>query len=105
MATGSQTDSPWLFKKIITPIEPSSIQSMGPPSSGRLSPGPTTRRRPGLKNLPKESYEMADSRKPAMEKADSQEPAMKNADSPESATKSADSKKPAKTATTKTTPT
>ena len=70
MATGILTDYPWLFRNYQTI-------------------------RPSFSNLPQDSYEMADSRKPAVEKADTPGPAMK----------SAASKKPAKTAPTKTTPT
>ena len=51
-------------------------------------PRADTRRRPGLRNLPQEIYEMAGSPK----RTDSQKPAMKKADS----------QKPAKTAPTKT---
>ncbi|XP_073354327.1 cytochrome P450 81Q32-like [Aegilops tauschii subsp. strangulata] len=47
------------------PIEPSSVRSVGPTSPGRLPQGPTLQRRPGPGNLPQDSCEMADSRKPA----------------------------------------
>ena len=105
MATGSLTDCPWLFQKIIRPLGLQAFQALGrlprPVTSKADSRKATQPQRPPLQD----NHGMADSREPAIEDIDSPEPALKNADFPEPATKSADSKKPAKTATTKTTPT
>ena len=92
MATGSLTDYPWLFQKIIRPLGLQAFQALGrllrpATSEDRLSEGD-----PASATSPQDNHGMADSRKPAIENADSPEPAMKNADS----------KKPAKIAPTKT---
>ena len=95
MATGSLTDCPWLFQKIIRPLGLQAFQALG-----RL-PRPVTSKADSRKATQPQRPPLQDNHG----MADSPEPAMKNADSPEPATKSADSKKPAKTAPTKTTPT
>ena len=85
MATGSLTDCPWLFQKIIRPL---GLQALQP-----------------LDHLPWPATSEADSRKAAQPQ---QPPPRDNrgvADSRKPASKSTDSKKPAKTATTKATPT
>ena len=94
MATGSLTDCPWLFKNLSGHLGLQAFKALGR-LPGRLPLKPTLRRRPSLRNLPQDNYEVADSMKPATENAGSQGPTMK----------SADSKKPAKTAPTETTPT
>ena len=65
MATGSLTDSPWLFKNY------QANRAFKHPEHGAAFLWPAIPRadyirRPGLKNLPEESYEMANSRKPAL---------------------------------------
>ena len=65
MTTGSLAASPWHFRKNYRPIEPSSIQDAGPPSSSRLPLRSAVRRRPRPKNIQEESPERAGSTKPA----------------------------------------
>ena len=86
MATGSLTDCPWLFQKIIRPLGLQALQALDylpwPATSEADSRKATQPQQPP----PQDNHGMADT----------PESAMKNADSPESATRSADSKKPAK---------
>ena len=85
MATGSLTDCPWLFQKIIRPLGLQALQA--------------------LDHLPWPATPEADSREAAQPQQPPPQGIRGVADSKKPASKSADSKKPAETTTTKATPT
>ena len=85
MATGSLTDYPWFFRKIIRPLGLQALQA--------------------LDHLPWPATPEADSREAAQPQQPPPQDIRGVADSRKPASKSADSKKPAETTTTKATPT
>ena len=85
MATGSLTDCPWFFKKIMRPSGLRALRALG--------------------RLPWPATSEADSRKATQPRATSPQDDYGVADSKKPAKKDADSKKPAETTTTKATPT